>query len=206
MTPLACGPPGPARTLDRVLVIRADLVEEIVAHAREEHPHEACGMIAGAEGTDRPERFFRMVNAAKPSGDTAADEREHAQRAVVLGRAHAEYQGERRSSTTYYTWDVKQRLRVQREMDAGDEWPTVIYHSHTRSPAYPSQVDIDVASGPANDPRIHYVIVSTRPDAEPRVRGHDLRSFRIVDGAVTEEEVDVVETYTFAHSSHDLEY
>ncbi len=187
----------------RVLVIRADLVEEMVAHARKEHPHEACGMIAGPEGAERPERFFRMTNAAKPSGDAAADEREQAQRALVLGDAHAEYQGERRSSTTYYTWDTAERLRVQRAMDADDEWPTVVYHSHTRSPAYPSQVDIDVASGPANDPRIHYVIVSTRPDAEPRVAGHDLRSFRIVDGAVTEEQVQVVATYMFAHNGAD---
>lgn len=186
-----------------MLQIRADLVEEIMAHAREEHPHEACGMIAGPEGAERPERFFRMRNAAKPSGDAAAEEREQAHRALVLGEAHAEYEGERRSSLTYYTWDVKERLRAQREMDAADEWPVVIYHSHTRSPAYPSQVDIDVASGPANDPRIHYVIVSTRPDAEPRVHGHDLRSFRIVDGVVTEEEVDVVETYMFAHTGAD---
>ncbi|QJY44724.1 Mov34/MPN/PAD-1 family protein [Pseudonocardia broussonetiae] len=186
-----------------MLQIRADLVEEIMAHARAEHPHEACGMIAGAEGTERPERFFRMTNAAKPTGDAEAQEREQAHRALVLGEAHAEYAGEPRSSLTYYTWDVKERLRAQREMDERDEWPTVIYHSHTRSEAYPSQVDIDVASGPANDPRIHYVIVSTRPDAEARVRGHDLRSFRIVDGVVTEEEVDVVETYMFAHTGAD---
>ena len=114
-----------------------------MAHAREEHPHEACGMIAGAEGGERPERFIRMLNAAKPTGDESADEYERATRSVLLGDAHAEYQGELRSSTTYYTFDTKQRLRVQREMDAGNEWPVVIYHSHTRSPAYPSQVDID---------------------------------------------------------------
>jgi len=48
-----------------VLVIRRDLVDEIVAHARAEHPHEACGLIAGAEGAERPERMIRMVNAAK---------------------------------------------------------------------------------------------------------------------------------------------
>ncbi|MBW0092506.1 M67 family metallopeptidase, partial [Pseudonocardia sp. KRD-188] len=178
-----------------MLQIRADLVEEIMAHARAEHPHEACGMIAGSEGAERPERFFRMTNAAKPTGDAEAQQREQVHRALVLGEAHAEYRGEVRSSLTYYTWDVKERLRAQREMDERDEWPVVIYHSHTRSEAYPSQVDIEVASGPANDPRIHYVIVSTRPDAEARVRGHDLRSFRIVDGVVTEEEVDVVETY-----------
>jgi proteasome lid subunit RPN8/RPN11 len=186
-----------------VLVIRADIVEAVMAHARAEHPHEACGMIAGGEGADRPERFIRMANAAKPSGDAAVDELERAHRAVLLGAANAEYRGEARSSLTYYTYETRERLRVQRELDAADEWPVVMYHSHTASPAYPSQVDIDLASGPAMDPRIHWVIVSTRPDAEPTVPGYEFRSFRIADGVVTEEEVDVVETYMFAHTGAD---
>ena len=48
-----------------MLVIRADLVDEIVAHARRDHPDEACGVIAGPEGSDRPERFIPMLNAAR---------------------------------------------------------------------------------------------------------------------------------------------
>ena len=34
-----------------------DLVDAMVAHARADHPDEACGVIAGPEGSDRPERF-----------------------------------------------------------------------------------------------------------------------------------------------------
>jgi proteasome lid subunit RPN8/RPN11 len=179
-----------------VLVIRRDLVDEIVAHAREEHPHEACGLIAGAEGAERPERVIRMVNAAK-----ADEEQERAHREVVLGE-HGEYRGEARSSLTYYTFDPAQYLRVQRELDGRDEWAVVNYHSHTRSEAYPSVVDVELASGPASDPRIHYVIVSTRPEAE------ELRSYRIVDGVVAEEDITVVEgyaveSYMFAHTGAD---
>ena len=119
-----------------------------------------------------------------------------------------EYRGEARSSTTYYTFDPAQYLRVQREMDGRDEWVVVNYHSHTRSEAYPSVVDIELASGPASDPRIHYVIVSTRADAEPRVAGHELRAYRIVDGVVAEEDITVVESYAvesymFAHTGAD---
>jgi [CysO sulfur-carrier protein]-S-L-cysteine hydrolase len=179
-----------------VLVIRRDLVDEIVAHAREEHPHEACGLIAGAEGAERPERVIRMVNAAK-----ADEEQERAHREVLLGE-HGEYRGEARSSLTYYTYDPAEYLRVQREMDGRDEWAVVNYHSHTRSEAYPSVVDTELASGPASDPRIHYVIVSTRSeDAE-------MRSYRIVDGVVAEEDISVVESYAvesymFAHTGAD---
>ncbi len=48
-----------------MLVIRRDLVEAMVAHARADHPDEACGVIAGPEGSDRPERFIEMVNAER---------------------------------------------------------------------------------------------------------------------------------------------
>lgn len=48
-----------------VLVIRADLVDAIVAHARADHPDEACGVLAGPEGADRPQRHIPMVNAER---------------------------------------------------------------------------------------------------------------------------------------------
>jgi len=48
-----------------VLQIRRELVDEILAHARRDHPDEACGVIAGPEGSDTPERFIPMLNAAR---------------------------------------------------------------------------------------------------------------------------------------------
>ena len=71
-------------------------------------------------------------------------------------------------------------LRVWREMDDRDEEPVVIYHSHTATEAYPSRTDITLAQ----EPGAHYVLVSTRDPDET-----EFRSFRIVDGVVTEEEV-----------------
>jgi [CysO sulfur-carrier protein]-S-L-cysteine hydrolase len=48
-----------------VLVIRADLVDAMIAHARADHPDEACGVLAGPEGSDRPQRHIAMVNAER---------------------------------------------------------------------------------------------------------------------------------------------
>jgi proteasome lid subunit RPN8/RPN11 len=48
-----------------VLVIRKDLLDEIVAAAPPDHPDEACGVVAGPAGTARPERFIPMLNAAR---------------------------------------------------------------------------------------------------------------------------------------------
>ena len=48
-----------------MLTIRNDLRDKIVAHARADHPDEACGVLAGPAGSDRPERFIPMTNAAR---------------------------------------------------------------------------------------------------------------------------------------------
>jgi proteasome lid subunit RPN8/RPN11 len=86
-------------------------------------------------------------------------------------------------SPTFYEFDSLDLLRLYREMDARDEEPVVIYHSHTATEAYPSRTDISYAS----EPGAHYVLVSTRePDSV------EFRSFRIVDGEVSEEPVQVV--------------
>jgi proteasome lid subunit RPN8/RPN11 len=48
-----------------MLTIPKDLYDKIVAHARADHPDEACGVLAGPAGSDRPERFIPMTNAAR---------------------------------------------------------------------------------------------------------------------------------------------
>ncbi|MGH3721972.1 MAG: Mov34/MPN/PAD-1 family protein [Pseudonocardiaceae bacterium] len=139
-----------------MLTIRRDLVDGIVAHARRDHPDEACGVVAGPVGSDRPERLVEMANAER--------------------------------SPTFYRFDAAEQLRVWRAMDAEDEEPVVIYHSHTMTEAYPSRTDISYAS----QPDAHYVLVSTRdPDT------HELRSYRLLDGTATEEPVEVVESYKY---------
>jgi proteasome lid subunit RPN8/RPN11 len=86
-------------------------------------------------------------------------------------------------SPTFYEFDTHDLLALYREMDDRDEEPVIIYHSHTATEAYPSRTDISYAS----EPGAHYVLVSTRePDTV------EFRSYRIVDGVVTEEEVTVV--------------
>ncbi|MFJ4651435.1 Mov34/MPN/PAD-1 family protein [Nocardia sp. NPDC088792] len=137
-----------------MLVIRADLVEAMVAHARADHPDEACGVIAGPEGSDRPERFVPMVNAER--------------------------------SPTFYRFDSGEQLKVWRAMDDADEEPVVVYHSHTATEAYPSRTDISYAS----EPDAHYVLISTRDPEQ-----HEVRSYRIIDGQVQEEPVEIVTAY-----------
>jgi proteasome lid subunit RPN8/RPN11 len=48
-----------------MLTISAALRDRILAHAVADHPDEACGVIAGPAGSDRPERFITMLNAER---------------------------------------------------------------------------------------------------------------------------------------------
>jgi proteasome lid subunit RPN8/RPN11 len=50
-----------------VLTIDAAILEAIVAHARRDHPDEACGVVAGKIGSDVPERLVEMDNAERSS-------------------------------------------------------------------------------------------------------------------------------------------
>src|ERR1700723_4728512 len=135
-----------------MLTLHSALRDKIVAHARADHPDEACGVIAGPAGSDRPERFIPMTNAAR--------------------------------SPTFYEFDSTEQFQVWQQMDDNGEEPVVLYHSHTATEAYPSRTDVSYAS----EPGAHYVLVSTRVEHET-----EFRSYRIVDGQVTEEPGPVVE-------------
>lgn len=87
-------------------------------------------------------------------------------------------------SPTFYEFDSKDLLALYREIDDNDEEIVVIYHSHTETEARPSRTDIAYAS----EPLAHYVLVSTREAIAPAI---EFRSFRIIDGDVTEEEVSI---------------
>ncbi len=98
--------------------ISAELLEQLVAHAREEAPNECCGVVAvqadGAAGAARAVRVHRAVNTAASPLRFEIDGRE------VLGLIEA-IEG------------------VDLELGA-------IYHSHTRTAPYPSQTDINFAA------------------------------------------------------------
>ncbi|WP_173069526.1 Mov34/MPN/PAD-1 family protein [Phytohabitans houttuyneae] len=157
-----------------MLTIDRAIVDAIFAHARRDHPDEACGVVAGPVGSDKPVRHIPMQNAAR--------------------------------SMTFYEFDSMEYLKVWREMDDRDEEAVVIYHSHTATEAYPSRSDASIAGWP----EAHYLLVSTR---DPAVE--EIRSFRIVDGAVTEEPVRIVDatvdphavqTYMFGQSPATVDY
>jgi proteasome lid subunit RPN8/RPN11 len=139
-----------------VLKIRRAHVDAMIAHAKADHPDEACGVIVGPAGSDDPVRFVSMLNADR--------------------------------SPTFFRFDPIEQLRLYREMDDRDEEVVVVYHSHTATEAYPSRTDISYAA----EPQAHYVLVSTAESG--RDEGPvSVRSYRIVDAVVTEEDIEIQE-------------
>ena len=129
--------------------IAGSLIEEIVAHAREDAPNECCGLVAGRGGAAT--RVFRARNEM--------------------------------ASPLAYNVHSQDLLRITEKIDEAGEELAAIYHSHTKSPAEPSQTDINLA---ANWPDPVYLICSIAEADAPVVRGWHLR-----DGRVAEVELEV---------------
>ena len=129
--------------------IARPLLDEIVAHAREDVPNECCGMVAGHNG--HATRVYRARNAEE--------------------------------SPFRYVIHPQDQFRITMEIEDRGEEITAIYHSHTKSPAQPSQTDINLAEN-WPDP-VHLICSLARPDAP------EVRAWSIGDGLVEEVELDV---------------
>jgi len=124
--------------------ISQQLIDEMVAHAREDLPNECCGMIGGRDG--EATSIVRVENAA--------------------------------ASPLRYEMEPQAQYNALKQIeDAGDDL-IGIYHSHTRSAAYPSQTDVNEA---VMWPEQVYVIVSLEDDDAPEVKAYSLKEMKIAD-------------------------
>ncbi len=125
------------------MLIARELLEEMVAHAREEYDAECCGMVAYERGQpadrSRAARVHRAQNVFAVNGGSARKR---------------------------FEIDGREVLRAMNDFeDAGLEMGA-IYHSHTHTAPYPSQTDINFAR---NWPGVEWLIVGLAGD-EPEVR------------------------------------
>ena len=83
------------------------------------------------------------------------------------------------ASSLRYNLDPQDQFRIMSEMDDRGEELAAIYHSHTASPAYPSQTDINLALVEVGGERIQqfpgtiYLIASLAEGEQP-LRGFDI--------------------------------
>jgi proteasome lid subunit RPN8/RPN11 len=120
------------------------LIDEMVAHAREDLPNECCGMIGGRDG--EATTVMRVKNAA--------------------------------ASPLRYEMDPQGQFDALKAIEDGGDELIGIYHSHTRSAAFPSQTDVNEAR---MWPEQVYVIVSLEKEEAPDVKAYDLAELGIAD-------------------------
>lgn len=111
--------------------------------------------------------------------------------AGVNGAAMKLYRAINKAASPYrYEVDPKDLFRISKDIDANDWDVFAIYHSHLATPARPSETDIRLAFYP----EAYYLLVSlsdpNKPDISPEKP--DLRAYRIIDGEVTEEDIEYV--------------
>jgi proteasome lid subunit RPN8/RPN11 len=124
--------------------IAQGLVDEMVAHAREDLPDECCGMIGGRDG--EATEVIRVVNSA--------------------------------ASPLRYEMDPQAQYNALKAIEDGGGELLGIYHSHTKSAAYPSQTDVNQAVA---WPEQIYVIVSLAEEDAPDVKAYLLKDLKIAD-------------------------
>ena len=88
------------------------------------------------------------------------------------------------ASPLRYEMDPQGQFDALRQIEADGGELLAIYHSHTKSAAYPSQTDVNQAQ---NWPEPAYVIVSLADPAAP-----DVKSFHLADLRIADAELDVV--------------
>jgi proteasome lid subunit RPN8/RPN11 len=100
------------------------------------------------------------------------------------GRVLKLYQATNAEHSRYcYNIDSQELFNINRECEENGWQFLGIYHSHTDSKAYPSPTDVHRADWPES----LYFIVSLLSPENP-----DVRAFRIQDGEVTEETIEIV--------------
>ena len=85
-----------------------------------------------------------------------------------------------------YVMDPREQMQLMDEIDEAGEDLLAIYHSHTRSAAYPSTTDVDLAF--FAEPL--YVIVSLQDDSNPVIRAFHLERSAPTGQQITEEAIE----------------
>jgi proteasome lid subunit RPN8/RPN11 len=124
--------------------IAQSLIDEMVAHAREDLPNECCGMVGGRDG--EAEVVVPVQNAA--------------------------------ASPLRYEMDPQGQYDALKSIEDEGRELLGIYHSHTKSAAYPSQTDVNQAVA---WPEQIYLIVSLADEDDPDVKAYLLQDMRIAD-------------------------
>jgi len=153
----------------------------MIDHAKKGFPNEACGILGSPPKAD--ESPPQSAGGSVRTGDLRTDPtRRLADADVLVADAFFPMKNLDESSISYFM-DPKEQLEVFKKMREKNLEMTGIFHSHVASEAAPSQKDVRLAFYP----EVSYLIASLSNMEKPT-----LRSFKIKEEKVTEEEIRIV--------------
>ena len=160
------------------LTIPQQILDELIAHARELDPHECCGFLAGTDKT--VSKLYRIKNIVSMEGAAQAVSFDAA-KMQNLSRLSPEEQAE-----IAFIMDAQEMFLAVKDMRKNGLTLQVVYHSHPHDPARPSVTDIKIANEwEENWSRLNltlpiYLIISLMEKTSP-----DLRAYWIKNGSVS---------------------
>ncbi|WP_454061936.1 Mov34/MPN/PAD-1 family protein [Candidatus Nitrospira salsa] len=162
-----------------MLTIPAAIAEDMIAHARELTPHECCGILGGK--LESVSQHYRITNIlANLSEDELT--RFDAPKLSDLKQLSPEERAD-----IAFQMDSHEMGKALRDIREHGISLQAFYHSHTMSPARPSQTDITIAMEfegyreKLNLPEPLHIIISLLNIDSP-----DIRAFRIRNHEATE--------------------
>jgi len=162
-----------------MLHIPADIIQDLIAHARELAPHECCGILSGNNGVVA--KSYRITNVLANMSDQDLNRFEGTKLSDLKQLSPEE------RADIAFQMDAREMAMAQRDIRAKTLDLIGFYHSHTFSPARPSQTDITIAMeyesyrGKMNLPEPLHLIVSLEQADCPTIR-----AYRIFESQATE--------------------
>jgi proteasome lid subunit RPN8/RPN11 len=160
------------------LSIPKQILDDLVAHARELDPYECCGFLAGTNNTVT--RLYRIKNVVSLDGAAQAASFDDA-KVEHLSRLSPEERAE-----IAFIMDAHEMFQAVKDMRKQGLTLQVVYHSHPHDPARPSVTDIKIANEwEENWSRLNltlpiYLLVSLMDKVRP-----DVRAYWIKNGSVS---------------------
>jgi len=162
-----------------MLNIPPGIIQDMIAHARELAPHECCGILSGINQTVA--ESYRITNILANMSEQELSRFEGA-KLSDLQRLSPEERAD-----IAFQMDAREMAMAQRDIRTKSVDLIGFYHSHTTSPARPSQTDITIAMEfesyrmKLNLPEPLHLIISLEHADSP-----DIRAYRIQDSQATE--------------------
>ncbi len=159
------------------LVIPQQILDDIIAHAKELAPYECCGLLAGTTGV--VSHVYRIKNIVAMEGA------QHLSSFDSAKAAHLERLSPEERAEIAFVMDMQDFSAAKKDMRNQGLDLQVVYHSHPHDPARPSVTDIKIATDYEEIwPKINlslpaYLLVSLM-NSEP-----DVKTYWIKSGHVT---------------------